>query len=314
MEACVDQDADYCDLTGEVQWVWRQIQAHHENARAKGTRIVHCCGFDSIPSDLGTLALQDEAIARHGRPCAYVNFYLVGARGGFSGGTAASMVETLQEAREDRQVRRVLRDPFSLASKASALRPKQREQSGVRWAPDLGAWTGPFIMAPVNERVVRRTNMLLGQRYGENFRYAEAQATGSGPAGWVKASGLTAGYVGFLGAMSFGPSRQLVERFVLPDAGEGPSAEQMDRGFFKIKLLGHLEREGREPELRAEVSLGLDPGYKGTALMLSEAACCLALSARQLESEGGVMTPGSAMGHALLERLRDAGMTIEVKD
>ena len=315
VEACMEQESDYCDLTGEVHWIWRMIKAHHDQAVEKGIRIVHCCGFDSIPSDLGTYLLEQTSRQIHGQPCEVVNLYVVGVKGGFSGGTAASMVETVKAASKDRQVRRVLKDPFSLVPKAPAARPEQREQTGVRYAEDLGAWTGPFVMAAVNERVVRRSNMLLDYPYGEGLRYAEAQAFGPGPLGAAKAAGLTAGVVGGMGAMVFAPTRTLLEKFVLPEAGEGPSERTMDEGFFRLKLLGHLgpvgQRRRRQVDVSVEVGLGLDPGYKGTALMLAEAACCLALQGRELPSPGGVLTPAAAMGEALIDRLKKAGMVFE---
>jgi short subunit dehydrogenase-like uncharacterized protein len=300
--ACVAKGAHYCDLTGEPQFVRRMMDAHHDEAVTKELRIVHCCGFDSIPSDLGTRLVQETAIQRDGTPCDRVEFILKGSSGGFSGGTIASLVNVLEEA-SDPAIRRILGDPYSLAVERG---PDSREQTGVRYSEAAGVWTAPFVMAAVNERIVRRTNHLLGYRYGRDFRYGESMQTGRGTRGRLKALGMTAGLGGFTAGMMVGPVRKGLLK-MLPSPGEGPSDEAIESGFFKARLFG--QRDG-EVVVTVDVTGTRDPGYGATACMLAEAAILLA-SDQQL-GVTGVCTPGSAMGLALIERLHAKQVQFEV--
>jgi short subunit dehydrogenase-like uncharacterized protein len=165
--ACAEHGTDYCDLTGETPFVREMIDAHHERAKQTGARIVHCCGFDSIPSDLGTLTLQESAISKLGEPCTRVAFYVMKMKGGASGGTLATMVNLIETATRDPKVRKIAGNPYALVPGERG--PDGRDQMGVRFDPELGRWTGPFIMAAINTRIVRRSNALLGHRYGKTF-------------------------------------------------------------------------------------------------------------------------------------------------
>ncbi|MBX3250688.1 MAG: saccharopine dehydrogenase NADP-binding domain-containing protein [Myxococcales bacterium] len=305
--ACVEHGTDYCDLTGETQFVRRMIDAHHERARETGARIVHCCGFDSIPSDLGTLMMQDEAQRRFGEPLQRVTYYAGETKGGFSGGTIASLLNVLEEAKRDRSVLKVLGDPYALRPAGDARGPDGPDQKGVRFDPELGQWTAPFVMAAVNTRIVRRTNAILDYPWGRDFRYAEVMSTGKGARGLARATTITGVLGGFMGLAAIDPIRKLLAAKVLPKPGEGPSKEQRDAGFFVIRFIGKTA-SGRE--LRGRVEGTSDPGYGETAKMLGESALCLALGG---PSEGGVRTPASTMGLVLLERLRAAGMVFEVQ-
>ena len=310
--ACVEAGTDYCDLTGEPQFVRAMIDAHHERARATGARIVCCCGYDSIPSDLGTLMLQERAQKTHGAPCSRVKHLAGEAKGGMSGGTAASMVALMDEASRDRAVRRLLNDPYALDPDRGEPGPDGHDQRGVRWDRDLAQWTGPFLMAAINTRVVRRSNALLGYAWGRDFRYREAMSFGKGAKGWLTAAGVSAATTLGVAAVPVGPVRRLVAKRVLPAAGEGPSKAVRDAGFFVSRLVGTLAGEGGK--LRGTVRGTSDPGYGETAKMLSESAVCLAKDGDAIPRRGGVLTPASCMGMRLVERLRDAGMTFDVED
>jgi short subunit dehydrogenase-like uncharacterized protein len=310
--ACVKKGADYCDLTGEVQFVKRMIDRHHEDATRAGARIVHCCGFDSIPSDLGTLMMHDAMRERHGGTLDEVRFYAGEMRGGASGGTIASLLNVLDEAQTDREVRRIAGDPYALVPR-EARGPDGRDQLGVRFDRDLGMWTGPFVMAAINTRVVRRSNYLLDFAYGRSFRYSEVMSTGRGPRGLVRAGAVSVGLGGFVAAASVKPIRRLIERR-LPKPGEGPNREARERGFFVVRLIAKgRDAKGRPVTLRGRVEGKADPGYGETAKMLSEAALCLALDGASLDSPGGIRTPASTMGMRLVERLRDVGMVFQVE-
>jgi short subunit dehydrogenase-like uncharacterized protein len=302
--ACVEAGVSYCDLTGEVHWMRRMIDLHYGAAQETGARIVHACGFDSIPSDLGCLMVQEHALATAGRPCQSVTFYLRSAKGGFSGGTVATMLSTFEVASADRDVARLLRDPYAL-NPDGRPGPDGPDQQGVGYDRDLGCWTSPFIMASVNTRVVRRSNALLDQRYGADFRYREVTAH-PGLTGLPRAVASTAGVLGMMTSIALPPTRALMRRFVLPSPGEGPSRRERDAGHFSATLLGLLPDGNR---IRARVAGQGDPGYKATSIMAAQAALRLALDPDL--PPGGVLTP-ACLGMPLVDRLRRAGMTFAI--
>jgi short subunit dehydrogenase-like uncharacterized protein len=313
--ACVEAGTDYCDITGEPQFVRAMIDAHHDRARTTGARIVHCCGYDSIPSDLGTLILQHHARETLGSRCALVKCFAGESKGGMSGGTAASMVALLDEASRDARVRRLLADPYALDPTHGEGGPDGPDARGVQWDEDLRMWTGPFIMAAINARVVRRTNALLDYAWGRDFRYREGMSFGAGSRGLLLAAGVSAGLALGVAAMSVGPVRRLVAERVLPSPGEGPTKETRESGHFVTRLIGTLRTTtpGGGEKLLATVRGTSDPGYGETAKMLSESAVCLALDGEAIRREGGVLTPASSMGMQLVGRLRNAGMTFDVQ-
>jgi short subunit dehydrogenase-like uncharacterized protein len=310
--ACAEAGTHYCDLTGEAPFVRTSIDDNQARAQATGARIVHCCGFDSIPSDLGTWMLAGEYKAR-GRQIGSAALFVGPMRGAPSGGTIATMLTIFEQASTDRNVRRNAADPYALLPDRKVDRgPDKGDQMGVRFEERLGEWTGPFVMASINTRIVRRSNALLGFRYGKGFRYSEVMSLGKGAKGLFRASALTAGLGGFVAAAATGPGRKLLGR-LLPSPGEGPDKAARDNGFFRIRILGDAEGT---PALRllAKVEGKSDPGYGETAKMLGEAALCLALDTDKLPAMAGVLTPASAMGAPLLERLRRAGMVFTVED
>ena len=308
--ACAEQGTHYCDLAGEVQWIRRMIDAHDETARHSGARIVHCCGFDSIPMDIGAWFLQQEARKRHGEYCESIVLLVKAMKGAASGGTMASIMNVMREARADKEVARILARPYSLNPSGEQRGPDRGDQRGIRYEAGADSWTAPFIMATVNTRVVRRSHALLGYPWGESFRYREAIRTGRGAAGWFRSAMITAGLTGLVGAASFDWSRGLLERFVLPKPGTGPDATARENGFFNLEQIGQLA-EGRQ--IRGKITGDRDPGYGSTSKMLAEAAVCLAQD--DLDSGAGVLTPAAAMAAPLLSRLREhAGLSFEILD
>lgn len=310
VEACVRNGTDYCDLAGEVQWMRQMIDAHGDAASASGARIVHACGFDSVPSDIGVWFLQNQARERFGEPLAEVTLLVRAMRGGVSGGTAASLLNVIKETRRDRQLARQLANPYTLNPEGLREGPDGRDQSGAVYNEHFGVWTSPFVMAVINQRVVRRTNALLGFAYGRDFRYSEAVMTGPGTSGRLKAMAATASLGGFMLASSNDVLREHVVRRFLPDTGTGPDANARERGFFNL-LIGGSTAGGEA--LTARVTGNRDPGYGSTSKMIAESAACLARD--ELEVDGGFWTPASAMGDALLARLQEnAGLTFEILD
>ncbi|MBW2224508.1 MAG: saccharopine dehydrogenase NADP-binding domain-containing protein [Deltaproteobacteria bacterium] len=305
--ACVRNGTDYCDLSGETHFIAAMIDAHEEEAKRTGARIVHCCGYDSIPSDLGTLIVQEAFKQQHGTYASQVKMAAVQMKGAFSGGTIASMLNMVDELKENPGLRKILGNPYALNPKG-VRGPDKGDQTGPRFDKDLDMWTGAFIMAAINTRIVRRSHALMGLPWGEGFRYSEVMGTGKGVKGWSAATSITMGLVAFMGSLALPFTRPFVEKR-LPSPGEGPSKAARDKGAFKTLFVAL----GDGKTARAIVSDQRDPGYGSTAVMLSEAALCLALEGAQLPTGGGILTPAAAMGMRLVERLRAAGLTLEVQ-
>jgi len=307
--ACAEAGTSYCDLAGEVPYIRRSIDENHARAQETGARIVHSAGFDSIPSDLGVLLLH-EAFRARGKALASAAFFCGPMKGGMSGGTVASMMGMLDAASHDRDLRRLVGDPYALLPDRTKDRgPDGRDQRDVRYEPRIGQWTGPFVMAAINTRVVRRSNALLDFAYGRGFAYGEAMSFGRGPRGLARALSATAALGALVGVASFAPGRKLLAP-LLPAPGKGPSQAARDAGFFKVRIVG----EGDGLRVDALVEGTSDPGYGETAKMLGEAAVCLAEDGDELPSRYGVLTPASSMGMRLVDRLRAAGMTFETRE
>ncbi len=307
VKACAEMGTDYCDLTGEVQWVKLMIDRYESLAQKTGARIVHCCGYDSIPSDLGVYFLQQKAQERFGNYCSTVKMRVKKAKGGVSGGTIASMMNIVKEASKDADLRKVLVNPYSICPSVDYLRPKQKSIMSVAYDEDAKAWMCPFVMASVNEKVVQRSNALL--QYHKNFTYNEAMLTGRGLSGYGTALGVTSALGGFMMGAAITPVRGLVERF-LPKPGEGPSPEDQRKGFFVHEVYGTTD-SGQK--LKVKVSGDRDPGYGSTAKMISQAAMALAFDVSKTNKAGGFYTPSAIFGEGLIDRLQSfSGLKFEV--
>lgn len=303
VEAAVRHGVDYVDITGETPWVRKIIDRHHAGAQAKATRIVPMCGFDSVPSDLGTWMVARFIRDTWDQPTKEVRAAF-SLKGGLNGGTMASALAMAESGS------RGMGDPVLLnpeGHRTQAERKATFELRGVQRDPDLGRWLTPFFMAPVNTRVVRRSAALLdeaGEGYGPGFSYWEAMETRSRRTAW----GTLAGLATFDQALRKPLGRRIVGKLV-PKPGEGPSERQMDEGFFRARLVG-TAGDGRK-------ALGIvsdtgDPGNRATVKMLCEAGLALLHDREALPDRCGVLTPATAFGEVLLKRLRAAGMTWEV--
>ncbi len=306
--ACVRNGTHYCDLCGEVQWMRKMIDLHQSAAEKSGARIVMSCGFDSIPSDFGTWFLQQQAMRLHSQLCERITLLVRAMKGGASGGTSASMLNAIDEARRDRNVARVLVDPYGLNPAGAHRGADSRDQQGATFHRPADLWTAPFVMATVNTRVVRRTNALSGFAYGKTFRYHEATITGKGLAGRLRAAAMGLALRLFVLASAMRPTRRWVVEKLLPSPGEGPSKHERENGYFNLLLIGELADGSL---IRARVKGDRDPGYGSTSKMLAESAVCLALDATDVG--GGCWTPVTAMGQSLYERLTtNAGLSFEL--
>jgi short subunit dehydrogenase-like uncharacterized protein len=229
-------------------------------------------------------------------------------KGGASGGTIASMMNMMEELGQDPSLRKLLTNPYALAPSGERSGIRQPNPSRVREHPDEKLWLAPFVMAATNSKIVHRTHALLGKPWGD-FAYSEETATGSGPVGAAKAGALAAGLGSFMGLAAIGPTRNLMNRFVLPSPGEGPSPDAQQNGFFTMILRGTTS--GGDV-VRVQVTGDRDPGYGSTARMLSEAALTL-LATPDSQTPGGFWTPATAMGDELISALtKHAGLRFAV--
>jgi short subunit dehydrogenase-like uncharacterized protein len=315
VEACAAAGTDYADLTGEPQFMRSTIDLFHKQAIDTGARIVHACGFDSIPSDLTVYALHRQAVNDDTGELTDTTFVLRGMSGAFSGGTYASMTELLRAASSDRDVRLLLGDPYSLSTDRGAepdlgAQPDLPLRRGGDIAPELaGLWTAGFLMAPSNTRVVRRSNALQDWAYGRRFRYSEAMSLGSSFVAPLASAGVTGALNATFGLGSrffrLLPPR-LVER-ALPKPGTGPSEKARERGYYKVETYTTTTGGARYV---ATMSQRGDPGYKATSVLLGETGLALALDRDRLSDLRGVITPAAAMGDVLLERLPHADVSL----
>ena len=316
--AAANAGTDYVDLTGEVPFVHFSINKAHDAAVATGARIVHSCGFDSVPSDLGVYNLYTRVHADGAGDLTDTTMVVRSFRGGVSGGTIDSMRVVADQAR-DAEKRRLLLNPQALSGTPGdtprvSMSSEPNDMSIVsakKVDPSMRGTLAPFFMASHNTRIVRRSNVLLDNAYGEKFHYAETMNVGGMPGVSTAVAGLVGVGTGlFLAAMSFRPTRSVLDR-VLPAPGKGPSEKTRDSGYFVCDTYT-TTTTGRR--YRSTVRAKGDPGYKATAVMLGESALSLALDRAELPARSGVLTPAAAMGDVLTRRLRDAGFTIDAAE
>ncbi len=309
--ACVKAKTHYCDITGETPWIRKMIDAHHTQAAEDGTRIVPSCGFDSVPSDLGAYLVQREMLARYGEPCMQIKSAFTLSGGGLNGGTLASMLNMMETGQLG-----AVQDLFLLNPQGT--RPKDesshRDPVGSHRDADFKGWLGLFIMGPINTRVVRRSAALRGKLmvYQEYMRFGSSALAGAA------ALGMGLGSKAQSSLMAIAPMRKLtlaalplLPKRWLPQPGQGPTVANMDRGFFKIELVG-TSSSGKK--LRGIISDQLDAGNRATVKMMCESALALALDEKKLPVAAGVITPSVAFGDVLEQRLLAAGMRVEVSD
>ncbi|OBK39566.1 enoyl-ACP reductase [Mycobacterium sp. 1245111.1] len=314
--ACAAAGTDYADLTGEPPFMRESIDLYHKQAQDTGARIVHACGFDSIPSDLTVYALYRRAREDGSGELIDTDFVVRSMSGGISGGTIASGVEVLDAVSRDPDLRRQFADPYTLSPDRDAEpelgpQPDLPRRRGGQIAPELtGLWTAGFMMAPSNTRIVRRSNALQDYAYGRRFRYTEHMNVGSSvlaPVVSAVVSGI-GNAVSALGSRYFRLlPRTLVDR-ALPKPGTGPSEAVRERGFYKVETYTATTSGARYVATMAQRG---DPGYKATAVLLGESGLALAMDRDALSDLHGVLTPAAAMGDALMARLPAAEVSLE---
>ena len=314
--ACAAAGTDYADITGEAMFVRQSIDDYHKQAVDTGARIVHACGFDSVPSDMSVYELFRRARQDGTGELVDTDYVLRSFSGGVSGGTIASMIEVFRASSGDPDTRRLLADPYTLAQDRGAKpelgqQPDLPRRRGREIAPELdGVWAAGFVMAMYNTRIVRRSNALLDYAYGHRFRYAEYMGVGPSPLAGVAAAATTAAVAASaaLGGRFFRLlPRRLVDR-IAPKPGTGPSEEVRERGYYRVETYTTTSTGARYV---ATMSQSGDPGYKATSVMLGECGLALALDRDKLPALHGVLTPAAAMGDALLARFPAAGISLD---
>ncbi len=311
VKACVEAGTDYCDLAGEVQWYKCMMDKYAATAEKTGARIVHCSGYDSIPSDMGVYYLQQHAQEKLGSYCNQVDMRVKKIKGAASGGTIASMINITKEAVKDPALRKELANPYSICPADHDFTVRQDNISGAVFDGDYDAWIAPFVMAAVNTRVVHRTNALMDNAYGTDFKYSEAMIMGKGSKGKSRARMLSFGLGAFMVSAALPPTRWVLEKFVVTKPGDGPSPEDQENGLYDMRFIGKTKEGG---QIKVKVYGDKDPGYGSTAKIISEAALCLAGLPKK-DKAGGFWTPASAFGQSLIDNLTaHAGLTFEVLD
>src|SRR5258708_6581415 len=311
VKVCAELGTDYCDLSGEVQWIRRMLDRYEKTCSKNGARIVHCCGFDSVPSDLGVHFLQKRAFERFGCYCSHVKMRVKAIRGGTSGGTIASLVNVAKEAAENPALRRELRNPYFLCPRDHQPKGRQESLSRPQYDSDFEAWLAPFIMAGINTRVVHRARALFNYAYGEDFRYYEAMLTSARMRGRMTAYALPGALGGFVAMTPMAPTRWLLQRFVLPAPGQGPSPRSQAEGFYDLRFLG-IFNDART--IGAKITGDADPGYGSTSKMLGQVAACLARGGKD-NKKGGFWTPATLLGDPLIDALqKHAGLSFTLVD
>jgi short subunit dehydrogenase-like uncharacterized protein len=290
--ACVKTGSDYADRCGEPAWMAAKIAEHQAAAEASGARICFSSGFDSIPFDLGVMMTQKACVEKFGKPAPRIRGRVRAMQGTFSGGTAASLGATMKAAAKDVSIINVLRNPFALTPGFDG--PDQPSGMIPSYEEDLGKWSAPFVMAPINTKNVHRTNFLLGHPYGADFKYDEMMLTSPGEAGKAAANAALEFMKNPFGAKP-------------PKPGEGPTKEERENGFYDVVFVADMADGQR---LQFGVKGRYDPGYGSTSRMLSETGIALLACTKP----GGIGTPGAFLGEDLVKRLEEhAELTFAVE-
>ena len=302
--ACVENKTHYCDLAGEVQWIRKMIDQYHKEAKNNNTKIVNSCGFDSIPSDMGVYYIQKQTRASKNQRAKLIEMRVAGAKGGISGGTYESLSKVNEEANKDKEIFKVVINPYGLNPIGEQDGLDRSDLRKIIYDKSSKSWIGPFMMAAINTKIVRRSNALSNYSYGKDFMYNEATLSGKGILGKIKGYFLAIPVFLLMSAKPGSILKKFID-FILPKPGEGPNKKDREAGFYNLRFYITLEDGSKA---FAKVIGDMDPGYGSTSKMLAESAVCLAKD--ELPDSSGVLTPSTAMGDALLDRLeKNAGLS-----
>jgi len=301
VKSCIKNKTHYCDLAGEAQWIRKMIDLYHEEAIRNQVKIVNSCGYDSIPSDMGVYFINKNLSKKN----LTIKMRVTGTKGGYSGGTYASMQNIIKEASSDRDVRKSLTNPYGLNPVGEQSGHDKRDLSSVVFDKKIKSWMAPFLMAGINTKIVRRSNALSNYNYGKDFKYDEAVMTGKGIKGQL--AGIMLSIPLILLAAKPGSILNKIFSFFVPKPGQGPDKKERESGYFSSKFFVFDEHSNSSI---FKVTGDRDPGYGSTSKMLAESAVCLAKD--NLDNTFGIITPSYAMGNNILERLvSNAGLSFK---
>ena len=301
VKSCIKNKTHYCDLAGEAQWIRKMIDLYHEEAIRNQVKIVNSCGYDSIPSDMGVYFINKNLSKKN----LTIKMRVTGTKGGYSGGTYASMQNIIKEASSDREVRKSLTNPYGLNPVGEQSGHDKRDLSSVVFDKKIKSWIAPFLMAGINTKIVRRSNALSNYNYGKDFKYDEAVMTGKGIKGQL--AGIMLSIPLILLAAKPGSILNKIFSFFVPKPGQGPDKKERESGYFSSKFFVFDEHSNSSI---FKVTGDRDPGYGSTSKMLAESAVCLAKD--NLDNTFGIITPSYAMGNNILERLvSNAGLSFK---
>ena len=306
VKLCIENNTNYCDITGEAHWIRTLIDSFHKEAKSKKIKIVNSCGFDSIPSDMGVYFIQNKIKKVYNNYAKSIKMRVAGIRGGISGGTYSSINNLLSEAFNDKTIFKLLNNPYGLNPKDKMEGLDKKDLRKIIFDKESNSWIYPFIMAGINTKIVRRSNALSNFQYGKDFKYEEAMMSGKGISGFSKAI-LAVFPIAMIGLNPNSFLKKIVNSF-MPKPGEGPGVKKRKNGFYNLRFYVTIDEKRKA---FAKVIGDSDPGYGSTSKMLAESALCLAFD--KLPENYGVITPSFSMGEKLLTRLNEnAGLKFEL--
>ena len=311
VQSCAENGTHYCDLTGEVPFIRESIERYDKLAKKNKCKIIHSCGFDSLPSDIGVLLLQEKALRTFGKPFSEIKLYVKGMAGGISGGTIDSAFTIYEYTKNQKNLRKILSDPYSLvpSDKIPSELPR-KGLSGVHWDAEMKRWVCPFAMAGINTKIVRMTNGLLNNQYGKYFKYSEVYSFKEGVVGYIKALSMITTLAAFKVSLYSKLIGKIARTMILPKPGQGPSKQKRDNGYFKLELVGLNERTRIESLI---VEGNSDAGYSGTAKMITESALSLILNTNEIPNTFGVLSTASGIGRIVAKRLEMKGIKFNMR-
>ena len=302
--SCIENGTDYCDLTGEFLWIRKMIDKYEVKSRERNVRLVNSCGFDSLPSDLGTLFVQAEFKKRYGEFSPEVSMRVEHGFLGVkpSGGTIASILGSFELVAKDKQLMKLAYNPNGLLPNDAAKSTRDMDVKYPKYEQEIKSWVAPYLMASGNTKIVRRGNALMKYRYGRDFLYGEGICSGVGIRGWWRATKATFSLYSMITMMAIGFTRDRLRR-KLPQPGEGMSRVERESGSYSLVFIARHPVDTQK-NVRAEISGKRDMGYGSSSRMIGEAAVCLALDESSRSVPGGFWTPASCLGEHLIERLQ----------
>lgn len=307
---CAKQGVHYVDITGEAPWVNQMIKEHGTTAKQTGARIISFCGFDSIPADLGVWKLQQFFRQKWQKEVSTAEGYYVLSGGGLNGGTLLSALNMMEKGQTDQMTN----DALLLSDlEQQDFVVKQNESFKNRYSKEVNKWVYPFVMGEINTKVVYRS---VGLQLEQNpnllphFSYDEYHAIGGRFPSIMAAYGMAA-----FNVLSKSRSMRKFLKLIGPKTNQGPTEEQIEEGFFRLKVIG--QDADKQHKAMMTMQFHGDAGNKATVMFLCECAFMLAEEsanpALQKELAVGFLTPSIAFGNRLYERLQARGLQIDCK-